>query len=100
MIFDWFNAQEVVAFAETVATDISKMVPLVPQKIKARTGKKSRNDLDDLVYRVRSFAKKNPLNVYKKAKFLNVIKWKLRESGYDEAFISEVVVMFTAAMST
>jgi hypothetical protein len=49
---------------------------------------------------VRAFGLQTPLNIYKKAKFLNVIKWQLRGSGYDEPFINEVIVLFTAALNT
>lgn len=100
MILDWFNAKEAVAFGESLASDIASQMPLAPLKTKPRPAKKSSKALDGLVFRVRAFALKTPLNIYKKAKFLNVIKWKLRESGYDEPFINEVVVLFTAALNT
>ena len=100
MILDWFNAKEAVAFGESLASEIALQMPLEAVQKKRRSEKKGFNALNGLVLRVRAFGLQTPLNIYKKAKFLNVIKWQLRGSGYDEPFINEVIVLFTAALNT
>ncbi len=42
----------------------------------------------------------HPSMFNKKAKFLNTVKWKLHDSGHDEQFISDVVVILTASLNT
>lgn len=39
-------------------------------------------------------------NVYKKAKFLNTVKWKLRDAGHEEKLIDEMVSLLAASLSS
>jgi hypothetical protein len=47
------------------------------------------------VLRTRTFAQQHNLNVYKKAKLLNTIKWELRDSGHEETLINEIPALLT-----
>ena len=91
MIREWFNAKEAVAFARGIARDINRLFPPTPQKKKPASAKKDRKKLDGIVLRTRTFAQQHKLNVYKKAKFLNTIKWEMRDAGHEKALIDEVV---------
>jgi hypothetical protein len=41
---------------------------------------------------VQMFRSRNKANFYKKARFGNAFKWKLREAGYDTAFVDELTM--------
>ena len=47
--------------------------------------------LRKLAARISSFEERKGANFYKKAKFANAFKWKLKESGYDAGFADELV---------
>lgn len=99
MVIGWFDASEVVAFAEEIVLEIEKLFPLDEQHAKSRNMKKEQKRLNSLLVRVRSYAMKAPLNVYKKAKFLNTIKWKLHDAGHEQQFISDVVALLTTSLN-
>ncbi len=95
MILDWFDARLAVAFGKEIALEVVRIFPRTPGADKpARTRKEAQKEmkkLDGLVRRVQAFSQQNRLNLYKKAKLLNVIKWDLRESGLDEELTNETV---------
>lgn len=99
MVIEWFNASRVVDFAEEIALEIEKLFPLDDKKDKPSNAKKDQKRFDSLLIRVRAYTKKTPLNVYKKAKFLNTVKWKLHDAEYDEKFISDVVAILAASLN-
>ena len=79
------------AVQRELARDIDKLFPLTSQRKRPASAKKDRKKLDGLVLRTQKFAQQHRMNVYKKAKLLNTIKWELRDSGHDDALIDEVV---------
>lgn len=98
MVIHWLDVRDVVKFAEEVAVDADKLLKLVPQG-KSHASKKDQNKFDALIVRIHTYAKKNPLNIYKKAKFLNTIKWKLRDAGHQEKLIDEMIALLTSALN-
>jgi chorismate mutase len=40
---------------------------------------------------VGNFKRAHSLNIYKKAQFANTFKWALKEAGYEDAYIDELV---------
>jgi hypothetical protein len=99
MIREWFDAEEAVAFARGIARDVDRLFPLAPKKKRLTSAKKDRKKLDSLVLRTRRFAQQHNLNVYKKAKILNTIKWELRDAGHEEALINEVVALLAPLLA-
>jgi hypothetical protein len=99
MITDWFDVRNVIAFAEEVVLEVNRLLPLVQQQDKLHAGKKDQKRFDALMTRVSAYAKNNPLNVYKKAKFLNTIKWRLKDAGHDEKLIDEMIVLLTTSLN-
>lgn len=99
MIREWFDAREAVAFARGIARDIDRLFPPAPQKKKPTSAKKDQKKLDSLVLRTRTFAQQHKLNVYKKAKLLNTIKWELRDAGHEEALVDEIVALLTPLLT-
>ena len=99
MIRDWFDAREAVSFARAIARDIDRLFPTTPQKKKPASTKRNQKKLDALVLRTRTFAQQHKLNIYKKGKILNTIKWELRDAGHEEALIDEIVALLTPQLN-
>lgn len=99
MLLNWLDTRDVVRFAEEIAKEIEGVV--ADQAVAARrsANKKGEKKFDALITRVKVYAKQKPLNIYKKAKFLNTIKWKLRDSGQNDALIEEIIVLMTVALN-
>lgn len=100
MLLDWFNAKDAVVFAQEIAAEIDAVLSKSSRAGKSARGKNEVNRFDNLIMRVRNFARKQPLNIYKKAKFLNTIKWQLKDSGRDDELIDELLKLLTAALNT
>lgn len=99
MILDWFKAGEAVLFAQEVVMEINRLFPPTDQKGKAIPKKVFEKKFENLVVRTRAFAQKHKLNVYKKAKFLNTIKWELREAGHQDDLIDDVIALITPLLN-
>jgi hypothetical protein len=91
MILDWFNAGEAVSFAQEIVRDINLLFPPSEQKGKAIPAKEYQRKFDSLIVRIREFSTKRKLNIYKKAKLLNTIKWEMQDAGHEEAIINEFI---------
>jgi hypothetical protein len=99
MIRDWIDARDAVTFAQEIARDIDRLFPIVSQSKKSTSVKKDQKKLDALVLRTRAFAQQHKLNIYKKAKLLNTIKWRMRDTGHDEALIDEIISLLTPLLN-
>lgn len=99
MIIEWFNTREVLTFAEEVTLEIERLFSVNDSRSKLRNTAKEQKKLVALLGRVRTYATQSPLNIYKKAKFLNTIKWKLRDAGHDEKFIDDIVALLAKSLS-
>lgn len=100
MVIDWFNARDVVALAEEITREIERLFPLDQKRSASRHPAKEQKKFENLLAKVHSQAMKLPLNIYKKARFLNTVKWKLRDAGYDPKFISDVVALLVPSLNT
>jgi hypothetical protein len=91
MKLEWFNAGEAVLFAQEIVREINRLFPPADRKGKAIPKKEYQRRFDSLIARIRTFSLEHELNIYKKAKLLNTIKWELKDAGHEEAFISEFI---------
>lgn len=91
MILDWFNADDAVLFAQEMVRDINRLFPPKDQKGKAIPAKEYKKKFDSFLVRTRAFSQKNKLNIYKKAKLLNTIKWEMRDAGHEDIVINELI---------
>lgn len=99
MIIEWFNTREVVAFADDVTREVDRLFSAHESRAKLRNVAKEQKKLAALLGRVRAYATKSPLNIYKKAKFLNTIKWKLQDAGHDKNFIDDLVSLLAKSLN-
>jgi hypothetical protein len=99
-MFAWFNAVEFQRFGEQLAVQVVEKLPLqpavAPNDKGSRKGKRKAAAPQDVLRRlmteVQMFSSRNKANFYKKAKFGNAFKWKLREAGYDAEFVDELTM--------
>jgi hypothetical protein len=99
MILDWFDASGAVEFGRAIARDINRIFPSTPEDRRSHSPKKDQKKLDDLLRRTRIFAQQHRLNIYKKAKLLNTVKWELRDAGHDEKLIDEVIALLAPLLA-
>jgi hypothetical protein len=95
----WFDVDEVLKFADETALAAAPMLALVAKGGKGHAGRKDQKRFDGLLARVGDFSRSTPLNVYKKARFLNAVKWKLREAGHDENLVDDFVTLLAGALN-
>jgi hypothetical protein len=82
----WFDSKEVDAFADGVVADLVKRVP--PAVVDAKKTAERLKRTNDMIFaRADSFARSKHLNVYKKARLGNRVKWALKEAGYPKEFV-------------
>lgn len=100
MMLKWFDSTEVDKFADWLSEEIIKRYPpsgmdTDPKKAAKRLQKVH----ESLFLRVEAFAKENKLNVYKRARLGNRVKWAMRDAGYplpfSESFTHEVVTVIS-----
>ena len=85
----WLDAGEHQRLGETLAAIVVEKMPRVAAAKRSR--KNSPHELvRKLIQQIDEFRAKHPSNVYKKAKFGNAFKWKLREAGFDAEFADEL----------
>ena len=91
MVLGWFNTRAVEDFGVSIARDIQDSMPPsdeVPGKKEA--GKRAKK-IERIATQAKAFSRENRLNFYKKAKLANTLKWSLKEAGYSDVFIREMV---------
>src|SRR5262245_3167191 len=102
MLFGWLDTKEVDAFADSVVAELLRRFPpsgvdLSSKKAVERVVKQ----VEALMARVAEFARGHKLNVYKKARFGNRIKWALKDANYPDLFVDvmtqELVTQVTLA---
>jgi hypothetical protein len=100
-MFSWFNASEYQRFGEELAVLFMDDKPAAGEgnrklrrMLKVKGKDKGRDPVQDtlrkLVIRISAFEARKDANIYKKAKFANAFKWRLKEAGYDAGFADEL----------
>jgi hypothetical protein len=90
MLLRWLDTRPAVAFANTTAAEIRKLIPPSElQPTRKEVGKRMKK-LERVVLSARDFSAANKLNFYKKARLANTLRWNLEEAGYSADFVREV----------
>lgn len=85
-MFQWFNAQEELAFAEQLADFFIKELP--PSVVAGgKKPKKIEQTFNKMKSMVDKFKAQRKINFYKKSKLGNAFMWKLKEAGYEEGVV-------------
>lgn len=86
MIFSWFNAIEAEKTASTLAENFAKGFPVAQVRSDKKSQMRKEKAAQALFFQAQAFAKKNRLNIYKKARFGQAFQRRLAELGYDDEF--------------
>ncbi len=90
-MLSWFDASAAEAQADQAVAEVERLVPKGELDAAGSGRKKQIAKLDQTIDRHRRQAATAGYNIYKKAKFANRVKWKLRDAGYPDDFIDSVV---------
>jgi hypothetical protein len=92
-MLDWFNGKGVDEFADSIVADLVKRLPPsgvdAPAKKAAERLKKTH---DAIFGRIEKFARAQKLNIYKKARLGNRLKWALLDVGYPSDFVDTLTL--------
>ena len=91
MLLRWFDAREAKAFGEELARYYDSEFRAIGKSSASKQEDKHRRLLGRLLQRAKQFAQQHPLNVYRKAKLSNRLKWTLKDLGYDDELIDRLV---------
>ena len=89
-MFSWFDAKEARTFGESLAAFFAERIPADSRLKEKKFTAKAQQVLSKMALQVDQFSKSHKLNVFKKAQLGNAFKWKLRDAGYDQAYVDEL----------
>lgn len=101
MFLKWFDTTEVEAFAASLTNEFIERVP--PDSLmQAARGSKARlaESTDLLLKRVGNFASGRRLNILKRARLANSLKWRLHEAGYEKSLIDDLTLSVARKVAT
>jgi hypothetical protein len=88
MVLRWLDTKEVDEFADSVVAELLQRFPPTGLDLSTRKAiDRVVRNVDKLALRVADFARARKLNLYKKARFGNRVKWALKEAQYPEQFV-------------
>jgi len=98
----WFHTKELDEFADAM---VGRLIESYPPSGEQLSGKKAFQRLRKLFGatfdRIDAFVRAQPLNVYKKARFANRVRWAMLDAGYPREFVDtmtqELVTHLTQA---
>ena len=91
MRIQWFDATAAVAFGEHMADEVARIVPLEASRVKGKKATRQLDKFERAILTARDLKAKERLNVYKKARCANALRWRLIDKGYPKPFVEEVV---------
>jgi len=86
MFGSWLNTKEVDEVADSIVADLVKRLPPSPGPHTRKTADRLKRTHDVIFARLEQFARAKKLNIYKKARLANRVRWGLREAGYAPEF--------------
>ena len=91
MLFQWFDATMAVEFGEHMAAEVARIVPLDASRGTRKSAEKQLDKFRRAILHAGDLKAKGRLNVYKKARCANALRWNLIDKGYPKPFVEEVV---------
>jgi hypothetical protein len=92
-MLEWFNGKAVDEFADSIVADLVKRIP--PSGVDApakKAAERLRKTHDAVFGRIEKFARAQYLNIYKKARLGNRLKWALLDAGYPADFVDTLTL--------
>ena len=91
MLLQWFDATVAVEFGERMAAEVEKIVPLEASQATRKSATKQLDKFQRVIMHAGDLKAQGRLNVYKKARCANALRWALIDKGYPKPFVEEVV---------
>jgi hypothetical protein len=91
MVLNWFDASAAISFGEHMADEVARIVPLDASRGTRKNASKQLDKFRRAILHASDLRTKAPLNVYKKARCANTLRWALIDKGYPKPFVEEVV---------
>lgn len=92
MIKRWFSTASASEFGIRLAQNYAREFALINSETNKSKREKKRNKLlASMLADAKDFNAANKLNIYKKAKLGNAIKWTLKDLGYDDKIIDSLL---------
>ena len=89
-MLNWFDAREARAFGESLAVFFAERIQVNSGLKDRKFTAKAQQVLTKMARQAEQFRQTHKLNVFKKAQLGNAFKWKLRDAGYDQAYVDEL----------
>ena len=89
-LFNWFNAKSAKEFGALLAETFARSVTAEADVSEKKFSQKAESALRNMQRMVDQFKTAEKLNVYKKAQLGNSFKWRLKDLGYDDAYIDRL----------
>lgn len=97
VLFKWLDTTKVDALAQRLVEQFQDRVPLAEFQTGGKKGEtRLRQAHDDLLRQAKEFAAMEKLNLYKKSRLANRVKWALRDAGYPKVLADEVAYELAA----
>ena len=91
MLLQWFDATVAVEFGQHMAAEVAKIVPLDASRGTRKNASEQLDKFRRAILHAGDLKAKVRLNVYKKARCANTLRWALIDTGYPKPFVEEVV---------
>ena len=92
MISGWFKSKDIDEFADALVAEVRQRFPPTGVEVSAKKGAERLRKIHQALFaRVTSFARGNRLNLYRKARLGNRVKWTLLDAGYPSQFVDAFV---------
>lgn len=92
MISEWFKSKDVDEFADALVAEVRQRFPPAGVELSAKKGAERLSKIHQALFaRVTAFARGNRLNLYRKARLGNRVKWALLDAGYPNRFVDAFV---------
>lgn len=85
------NTASASEFGKYLAENYAHEFTRISETNKSKRDKKHKKLLADVLVQAKAFSASNKLNLYKKAKLGNAIKWTLKDLGYDDRIIDSLL---------
>lgn len=97
MLFKWFDTREVDAQAQRMVQEFSERLPLTDYQSGGKKAEARLREAHDMLLRqARECAASQKLNIFKKSRLANRVKWALLDAGYPKVLADEIAYELAA----
>jgi len=98
MVLGWFDTRAVEDLGRSIAREIQDSMPPSDELPGKEEAGRRAQEIERIATQAKAFSRDHRLNFYKKAKLANTLKWSLKEAGYSDVFIREMVGLILVSL--